>query len=97
MFVKACDKCQRTKIESLQYRSYSPKVLVDYSPMEGLFIDIKLKLKGFNNYKYLLVTICQITNFVPVIPIESGTTQIIAEALILDLYACLVHQTPHYG
>ena len=49
---------------------------------ESLAVDIKFMPKGFHDFKYVLVATCKITNFILAIPIESGTAQVIVEALI---------------
>ena len=50
--------------------------------MESLLVDIKFIPKGFCDFKYLLVTTCEIMNFVLVIPSESKAVQAVAEVLI---------------
>ena len=74
MFIKACDTCQRTSIKSLKFRHYHPRILVAYFHMECLSADIKLMLKGFDDLKYLLDAICEITNFILAIPTKSRNT-----------------------
>ena len=64
MFFKACDICQGTRIKSLKNRLYHVSIPVDYSPVECLSADIKFMMMGFDDYKYLLVTTYEITNFI---------------------------------
>ena len=41
-FAKACNICQRTKIEALKNRSFHPKIPVDYSLVGKLISWIKI-------------------------------------------------------
>ena len=41
---------------------------IDYSPMKNLSVGIKFMLKGIDDFKYLLVAACEITNFLWAIP-----------------------------
>ena len=71
MFVKDYDICQRTRIKSLKHRPYHSRIPLDYSPMKDLLSAMKLMPKGFNDFKYPLVTTCEIVNFVLATPINS--------------------------
>ena len=84
--VIASDICQRTGIKSLKNRPYHPRILVDYSLVEVLSVDIKFILKGFDDFKYLLITTCEITNFVLAILNTFRTMQVITKDWSLQLY-----------
>ena len=59
-----------------------PSTPVDYSSMKILSDDIKFMPQGFDNFKYLLVIMCEITNFVLAITIKSRVVQVLAETSI---------------
>ena len=58
-------------------------------------VNIKLMSKGFYDFKYLLVAICEITNFVLAIPDKSRATQNVAVAIIHRDLCILTHETPN--
>ena len=57
-------------------------VPIDYAPMQDLSIDIKHMPITFRGYQYLLVIICDQTNFTVFTPLKSRDAQSVAEALI---------------
>ena len=58
MFAKECDICQGMQMKLLKNRPFHLRIPVYYSLMESLSVDIKLMLKDFADFKYLLVVIC---------------------------------------
>ena len=50
--------------------------------MERLSADIKYMPQGFDNFKFLLVVTCELTNFTLAIPLKQRTAQVVAEALL---------------
>ena len=59
----------------------SQRIPNDYSPIESLPVDIKCILKGFDNFIYLLVVICENTIFMLAMAIKTRAAQGKAEAL----------------
>ena len=47
-----------------------------------MLVDITFMLKGFYDLKYLLINMCEITNFMLAIPIKLRIAQAIAETLV---------------
>ena len=58
------------------------RILVDYTPMQDLLIDIKTMPQAFGGYHLLLVITCDQTNFMIAVPLRDRTAQTVAEALI---------------
>ena len=56
-------------------------MLVDYSPMQDLSINIKTMPQAFRGYHLLLVITCNQTNFMIAVPLRDQTAQTVAEAL----------------
>ena len=46
--------CQRTRNQSLKNRQYCPGIVVDYSLIKSLSVDIKYVPKWFEDLNYLL-------------------------------------------
>ena len=58
------------------------RIPVDYTPMQDLSIDIKHMPTAFGGYQYLLVIMCDQTNFTIITPLRSRDAQSVAKALI---------------
>ena len=58
------------------------RIPIDYAPMQDLSIDIKHMPMAFSGYQYLLVIMCDQTNFTIITPLRSRDAQTVAEALI---------------
>ena len=61
---------------------FKTQILVDYTPMQDLSIDIKTMPLAFGGYHLLQVITCNQTNFTTAVPLRDRQTQTIAEALI---------------
>ena len=81
-YVEACHICLKTKPKYMKNRPVYRWILVDYTPMQDLLIDIKTMPQAFGGYHLLLVITCNQTNFTIVVPLRDRQTQTIAEALI---------------
>ena len=81
-FIEACHVCLKTKAKSTINKPQYGRIPTDYSPMSSLSADIKYMPDGFANYRFLLVTTCEHTNFTMAIPLQERNAQAIAEALI---------------
>ena len=81
-YIKACHTCLKTKPKYKKNRPICGRIPIDYTPMEGLSIDIKHMLTAFCSYQYLLVITCDQSNFTIVTPLRSRDAQTVAEALI---------------
>ena len=64
LYIEACLVCQWIKLKqdrNKPYYSYIPK---DYIPLEHLAVDIKYMPDGFDNFKFIVLSTCEHTNFV---------------------------------
>ena len=85
MYIKACHTCLKTKPKYKKNRPIYGRIPIDYAPMQDLSIDIKHMSMAFGGYQYLLVIICDQTNFTIVTPLRSRDAQSVAEALIYQV------------
>ena len=81
-YIKACHTCLKTKPKYKKNRPIYGRIPVDYAPIQDLSIDIKHMPTAFNGYQYLLVIMCDQTNFTIITPLRSRDAQAVAEALI---------------
>ena len=57
-YIEACHTCLKTKLKYMKNRSAYDRILVDYTPMQDLSIDIKTMPQAFGGYNLLLVITC---------------------------------------
>ena len=81
-YIQACHTCPKTKPKYKKNRPLYGRIPVDYTPMQDLSIDIKHMPMAFSGYQYLLVIMCDQTNFTIVTPLRNRDAQTVAEALI---------------
>ena len=81
-YIKACHTCLKTKPKYKKNRPIYGRKPIDYAPVQDLSINIKHMPMAFGGYQYLLVIICDQTNFTIVTPLRSRDAQSAAEALI---------------
>ena len=81
-YIKACHTCLKTKPKYKKNRPIYGRIPVDYAPMQDLSINIKHMPMAFGGYQYLLVIMCDQTNFTIVTPLRSTDAQTVAKALI---------------
>ena len=84
-YIKACHTCLKTKPKYKKNRPIYGRIPIDYAPMQDLFIDIKHMPTAFGGYQYLLVIICDQTNFTIITPLRSRDAQSVAKALIYQV------------
>ena len=81
-YIEACYTCLKTKPKYKKNRPIYGRILVGYAPMQDLPIDIKHMPTAFGRYQYLLVIICDQTNFTIITCLRSRDAQSVAKALI---------------
>ena len=81
-YIEAYHTCLKTKWKYKKNRPICGRIPLDYAPMQDLSINIKHMPMAFGGYQYLLVIICDQTNFTIVTPLRSRNAQSVAEALI---------------
>ena len=84
-YIKACHTCLKTKPKYKKNRPVYSRIPVDYAPLQDLSINIKHMPMAFGGYQYLLVIICDQTNFTIITPFRSRDAQSVAEALIYQV------------
>ena len=84
-YIEACHTCLKTKPKYKKNRPIYGRIPVDYAPMQDLSIDIKHMPMAFGGYQYLLVIMCDQTNFAIITPLRSRDAQSVAEALIYQV------------
>ena len=81
-YIEACHTCLKTKPKYMKNQPVYGRIPVDYTPMQGLSIDIKPMPQAFRGYHLLLVITCDQTNFTIPVPLRDQTAQMVAKALI---------------
>ena len=86
MYIEACSVCQRIKPKQDRNKPYYGYIPKDYLPLEHLVVDIKYMPDGFDNFKYIVITTCEHTNFVFAIPTKERDAQSVSDALIQRVF-----------
>ena len=81
-YIEACHTYLKTKPKYKKNRPIYGRIPIHYAPMQDLSINIKHMPMAFGGYQYLLVIMCDQTNFTIVTPLRSRDAQSVAEALI---------------
>ena len=86
MYIKACLVCQWIKPKQDRNKPYYGYIPKDYIPLEHLAVDIKYIPDEFDNFKYIVLSTCEHTNFVFAIPMKERDAQAISDALIHRIF-----------
>ena len=84
-YVASCEECQKQKVKTKKSRYFHPRIPLDYNPLAYISADIKYMPKGIYNYEFLLVIVCEVTDFVIAIPMIKHDAVTIAHALLEKL------------
>lgn len=93
-FVRTCMTCNQIALErdaSLN-REWTPRTVEQFSPFHRVFMDFKVMPKTIDDYRYVLVMVCEVTRFCIAVPMKTRTAQETAEAIVSGL--CLPYRTP---
>ena len=86
MYIEACSVCQRIKPKQDRNKPYYGYIPKDYVPLEHLAVDIKYMPDGFDNFRYIVLTTCEHTNFVFAVPTKERDAQMMLDALIHRIF-----------
>ena len=82
IYIEACSVCQRIKPKQDKNKPYYGYIPKDYIPLEHLAVDIKYMPDGFDNFKFIVLTMCEHANFAFAIPTKERDAQSVSNALI---------------
>ena len=80
-YITGCHVCQIFKGKKNQNRPFKKRVHLNTPAMSMVSMDIKYMPKGHSGFKYLLVLICETSNFIVVEPLRSTDATHICKAL----------------
>ena len=86
MYIEACSVCQRIKPKQDRNKPNYSYIPEHYLLLEHLVVDIKYMPDGFNNFKYIVLTTCEHTNFVFAISTKERDGRSISDALIHQVF-----------
>ena len=62
-YIKGCHTCQLSRNEKLPTRHFQTRINVNYIPMSGLSMDLKVMPRSQKGHRYILYVIDKVTNF----------------------------------
>ena len=84
--MEVCSVCLRMKPKQDHNKHYYGYIPKDYVPLEHLVVDIKYMPNGFDDFKYIMLTTCEQTNFVFAVPTKEHTARAVSDALIQSFH-----------
>ena len=81
-YIASCDACLKQKQKRGKPRYFHPRIPLEYNPMAYLSADIKYMPKGIYGYEFLLIAVCEVTNFIVAIPLVAHDAVSIAHAML---------------
>ena len=81
-YISSCEACQQQKQKRGKIPYSHPRIPLSYNPMSYISADIKYMPKGIYYYEFLLIAVCEITEFVIAIPLIKHNAVSITHALI---------------
>ena len=80
-YIKTCHRCQATKEPGKMPAASLQRKPMTFRPFERMSMDIKDMPKGSNNYKYILVMVCEATQYTVASALKTLSTANIFEIL----------------
>ena len=81
-YISSCEACQQQKQKRGKIPYFHPRIPLSYNPMSYISDDIKYMPKCIYDYEFLLIAVCEITEFVKVIPLIKHDVVSTTHALI---------------
>ena len=81
-YISCCDACQQQKQKRGKIPYFHLRIPLSYNPMSLILADIKYMPKGIYDYEFLLIAVCEITEFVVAVPLIKHDAISIAHVLL---------------
>ena len=91
-FVECCLECQSMKSKTDGHRIQYARIPLDTRTMARMSMDIKEMPESKLGFRYILVCVCEFTNWMKAIPLADQKTQTIAIALYFKYAVNIEHQ-----
>ena len=87
-YIVGCHTCQLFKNSKRFHRPFNKRVYdISQPALANVSMDIKYMPKSTKGYNYMLIILCEITNFLVTIPIKQATAPEVCKALIEEFIA----------
>ena len=93
-YITGCHMCQLFKKGKKLNRPYQKRVNLNTPAMSKVSMDIKHMCDGKGGYRYILVILCETTNFLVAVPLKTETATEICEA-VFENYISLFGSPTH--
>jgi hypothetical protein len=84
-YITGCHTCQLFKQNKIN-RPFQQRVNLNIPPLTKFSMDIKHMPPTKSKYKFILVLLCEVSNYVILAPLRSTTAEEVCEALIQNLF-----------
>ena len=81
-YIQTCHRCQTAKNEAQRLpQAMQARIPANFRPFDRMSMDIKNMPESSDEYQYILICTCDITNYVVAIPLKELTTARVFEAI----------------
>ena len=81
-YTKGCQVCQLTRKDKPPTGQLQTRIILDYKPLSGLSMDLKVMPKSYKGHKFILCIIDEVTNYPITVPIYHSKSEEIGNGLI---------------
>ena len=86
-YIKGCHICQLNRKDKLPERQLQSRINLNYRPLLGLSMDLKVMPKSYKGDRYILCVIDEVTNYIITAPVKQAKSEEIGEILIHSVFA----------
>ena len=86
-YIMGCHVCQMFKYEKNKKISMQQRVTIDTPALTRFSMDIKHMPPGVQNFAYILVMLCEVSNYMIAVPLRSTRTPEVCEAILKNCIA----------
>ena len=81
-YIKGCHICQLSNKDKIPNRHFQRRINLNYKPLLGLSMDLKVMPKSYRGHKFILCVIDEMTNYLITMPIYQARSEEIGDSLI---------------
>ena len=84
-YIIGCNICQLSRNDKLPTRKLQTRINLNYRPLSKLSMDLKVMLRSYKGYKYILCIIDEVTKYLITVAIHQSRSEEIGNALIENI------------
>ena len=81
-YIHGCHICQMFKVGKNYKRPFHKRINLNTPALTKISMDVKEMVNSTNGYKYILVILCEVSNFMVALPLRSDTAKEVCDSLM---------------